>query len=114
MLKFQYTYTIGIIQDIIPIMSSPSTPQNDPLEKFRAAIQDSPSYMVEQFVLLHSNYLDDTRPGAAELYRAKIAAIQDLCAASLAHIQKEGGHKRPSLRTSLRHVKTKKKRRNNR
>jgi hypothetical protein len=90
-------------------MSSPFTP----LEKFRTAIQDSPSYMVEQFALLHSNYLDDTRPGAAERYRAKIGAIQDLCAASLAHIQKEGG-RRPSLRPSLRQLKTKKKRRNNR
>jgi hypothetical protein len=94
-------------------MSSPSStsspPQNTPLEKFRAAIQDSPSYMVEQFALLHSNYLDDTRPGAAERYRAKIAAIQDMCAASLAHIQKEGGR-----RPSLRQAKTKKKRRNNR
>jgi hypothetical protein len=99
------THTIGIIQDIIPIMSSPSSP----LEKFRAAIQDSPSYMVEQFALLHSNYLDDTHPGAAERYRAKIGAIQDLCAASLAHIQKEGGR-----RPSLRQLKTKKKRRNNR
>ena len=92
-------------------MSSPSTP----LEKFRDAIQDSPSYMVEQFALLHSNYLDDTRPGAAERYRAKIAAIQDLCATSLAHIQKEGGQRTKSaLRPSLRHTKTKKKRRNNR
>jgi hypothetical protein len=88
-----------------------SNPQNTPLEKFRAAIQDSPSYMVEQFSLLHSNYLDDTQPGAAERYRAKIAAIQDLCASSLAHIQKEGGRR---LRTSLRLAKTKKKRRNNR
>ncbi len=90
-------------------MSSPSTPQNDPLEKFRAAIQDSSSYMVEQFALLHSNYLDDTRPGAAERYRTKIGAIHDLCATALAHIQKQGGR-----RPSLRHVKTKKKRRNNR
>ena len=86
-----------------------SNPQNIPLEKFRAAIQESPSYMVEQFVLLHSNYRDDTMPGAAERYRAKIAAIQDLCTTSLAHIQKEGGR-----RPSLRQVKTKKKRRNNR
>jgi hypothetical protein len=67
--------------------------------------------MVEQFSLLHSNYLDDTRPGAAERYRTKIGAIQDLCATSLAHIQKEGGRR---LRPSLRHAKTKKKRRNNR
>ena len=94
-------------------MSSASTP----LEKFRTAMQDSPSYMVEQFSPLHANHLDDTRPGAAERYRAKIGAIQDLCAASLAHIQKEGGKRTSlsaSLRPSLRHVKTKKKRRNNR
>lgn len=90
-----------------------SSPQNTPLEKFRVAIGDSPSYMVEQFTLLHSNYLDDTRPDAAELYRTKIAAIQDLCTTALAHIEKKGG-KRSSLRPSLRQAKTKKKRRNNR
>jgi hypothetical protein len=92
-----------------------SNTQHTPLEKFRAAIQDSPSYMVEHFSLLHSNYLDDTRPGAAERYRAKIGAIQDLCASSLSHIQKEGGRRlRVSQYASLRQAKTKKKRRNNR
>jgi hypothetical protein len=54
--------------------------------------------MVEQFVLLHSNYLDEAAvdPRAAlEKYKAKIRAIQDLCCAA---------------RRLARHNKTKKKR----
>jgi len=64
--------------------------------------------MVEQFILLHSNYLDEAKhnPKAAyEKYRTKIAAIHDLCAAALAHkvTTAHGGR-------LARHRKTKKKR----
>ena len=79
------------------------------LETFRKSIETSPSYMVEQFVLLHSNYLDDAKknPQAAyKIYKGKIASIQDLCAAALAHKASvaQGG------RALTRHRKTKKKR----
>ncbi len=81
--------------------------------------------MVEQFVLLHSNYLEEVALGQhdslGELspfdkYKKKIAAIQALCDAALAHPYKEptphngGAKKSPSMR----HRKTKKKHRQNR
>lgn len=78
------------------------------LENYRKAIETSPCHMVEQFVLLHSNYLEEAAhsPKAAyEKYRTKIAAIQDLCAAALAYkvTTTHGGR-------LARHRKTKKKR----
>lgn len=65
----------------IPIMETQ-------LETFRKSIETSPSYMVEQFVLLHSNYLDAAQHSPQDSYtkyKEKIAAIQALCAAALEH-----------------------------
>ena len=86
--------------------------QETQLETFRKAIESSPSHLVEQFILLHSNYLDAAAadPKAAyEKYSTKIAAIQGLCAAALAHKVTTAHGGRP-----MRHRKTKKKRRQNR
>lgn len=111
--EFNYAYTIGIVADSIPIMDSQ-------LENFRKAIETSPCYMVEQFVLLHSNYLDEASQGdpsdAYEKYKGKIAAIQALCNAALEHKAEpaRGGKQPPKTaqptRMAMRHRKTKKKR----
>ena len=82
------------------------------LEIFRKSIESSPSHMVEQFVLLHSNYLETAQHSPQDSYKKykeKIAAIQALCAAALEHtyVPPTGG-KNP------RHRKTKKKHRQNR
>ncbi len=87
------------------------------LENFRKAIETSPSHMVEQFVLLHSNYLDEAAQGdpsaAYEKYKGKIEAIQALCDAALEHpyVSTSGGKRRQQpTKTAMRHRKTKKKR----
>ncbi len=94
----------------IPIMETQ-------LETFRKSIETSPSHMVEQFVLLHSNYLDAAQNSPKDSYtkyKEKIAAIQALCAAALEHtyVPPTGG-KAPQ-RVAPRHRKTKKKHRQNR
>lgn len=84
------------------------------LENFRKAIDTSPCYMVEQFVLLHSNYLEEAAQGdssaAYKKYKEKITAIQALCSAALEHKAEaaRGGKQPPKM--AMRHRKTKKKR----
>ncbi len=100
------------------------------LETYRKAIETSPCHMMEQFVLLHSNYLDEAAQGNAhaayEKYKGKIAAIQTLCSASLEHpyVPITGGKTKTAqptktapptrmgqpTKTAMRHRKTKKKR----
>lgn len=88
------------------------------LENYRKAIETSPSHMVEQFVLLHSNYLEEAAQGdshaAYEKYKGKIAAIQALSSAALEHpyVPMTGGKTKTAqpTRTAMRHRKTKKKR----
>lgn len=64
------------------------------MDTYDALIGSNPSYIVEQARLLHSNFVEDRRPGAATLYKRKLLEIIGVFEVGLRLAEKKAGGRR--------------------